>query len=265
MDEDQTHFTDPATVEARRTSFGAGAATYDAVRPGWPNEAVDWLLGHPPQPIRVLDLGAGTGLGTRAIARLGHAVVAVDPSAEMLAALSTASETLPPEVAERIETRVGSAESLDDASATYDAVVSFQAWHWVDPARAEPECARIIQPGGWLSMAWHSWSDQDDWLRELGEIVGTPEMVWNPDDHGPSSEVRAIDGFGAAENVQFGLVQQLTVDDMVRLASSWSPVAVRDDRDAVLGGVRDLSARVAGPDGRLGFRYVTDCYRYRRR
>ena len=72
MDESPTHFSDPGTVEARRTSFGALATTYDAVRPPWPESTVAWLLGNPDGPRRVLDLGAGTGLGTRTIAALGH-------------------------------------------------------------------------------------------------------------------------------------------------------------------------------------------------
>ena len=40
------------------------------------------LVGKP--PLRVLDIGAGTGRDAAAIARLGHRVVAVDPSTKML-------------------------------------------------------------------------------------------------------------------------------------------------------------------------------------
>lgn len=264
MDEAPTHFSDPETVEARRTSFGAGAAAYDAVRPSWPEPAVDWLLGSPARPLQVLDLGAGTGLGTRTIAALGHEVTAVDPSPEMLVALDAACERLPDEVAERIRSRVGTAEDLLDADATYDAVTVFQAWHWFDHGRAEAECARVTRPGGTLGLAWHSWSDRDPWLRELGDVVGTPEMVWDPERRGASAELPAVAGYEAAENRQLGVEQRLTVDDLARLAASWSPVAVRADRDEVLAEVRALADRVAGPDGTLVFRYVTDCYRYRR-
>ena len=264
MDDSPTHFSDPTTVEARRTSFGAGASTYDAVRPSWPGDTVDWMLGHPGEPIRVLDLGAGTGLGTRTIASLGHAVVAVDPSAEMLAALSVASERLDPRVAERIETRVGSAESLTDADATYHAATALPSWHWFDTERTVPECARVLRSGGLLSMAWHGWSDQVAWLRELGDVVGTPEMVWDADAHAAAEPAR-LDGFDPAENAQFSVEQRLTPDDLARLASSWSPVAVRDDRDQVLAAVHELGTRAAGPDGTALFPYVTDCYRYRRR
>ncbi|MGZ8743223.1 MAG: class I SAM-dependent methyltransferase [Nocardioides sp.] len=254
-----THFSDPTTVEARRTSFGAGAATYDAVRPSWPTETVDWLLGNPDGALRVLDLGAGTGLGTRTVAAFGHDVVAVDPSAEMLAALEAAD--LAPDVRARIETRVSPAESLEDPAGSVDAVIAFQAWHWFDAAQVARECARVLRRGGWLGLAWHSWSDQIDWLRELGQLVGTPEMVWDPDRARRAAE---LDGFAPAENAQFFTEQVLTVEGTVRLASSWSPVAVREDREAVLDEVRVLAARSADAGGRLVFPYVSDCYRYRR-
>ena len=65
---------------ARRVAFGTYAAAYDAVRPGWPAETVAWMLGSPTSAAvcRVVDLGAGTGIGTRAIAALGHEVIAVE-------------------------------------------------------------------------------------------------------------------------------------------------------------------------------------------
>lgn len=255
MDDAPTHFSDPATVEARRTSFGAGAATYDAVRPPWQPDAVTWLLGEPEAPVRVLDLGAGTGLGSRTIAALGHDVTAVDPSAEMLAGL---------EGVERVRPRVGKAEELPDEDGAYDAVVSFQAWHWFDTGRAETECARVTRAGGWLGLAWYSWSDREPWLRELGEIVGTPEMVWDPARRGASVDLPVVAGYGAAENRRFGLEHDLAVEDLARLASSWSPVAVREDRDDVLAAVGRLAERVAAPGGRLVFPYVADCYRFRR-
>ena len=251
---------DPTLVEARRTSFGALAETYDAVRPPWPPGTVDWLLGSPAGPRRVLDLGAGTGLGTRTIAGLGHAVVALDPSAGMLAALDAAS--LPPGVRAGITIRVGTAEALEEPDDSFDAATAFQAWHWFDAEQAARECARVLRPGGWLSMAWHAWTDETPWLRELGHLVGTPEMVWDRD---RPRGAPGFDAFAPAENTQFAVEQVLSVDDTVRLASSWSPVAVHPDREAVLTQVRDLASRSADAEGRVVFPYVTDCYRYRRR
>jgi len=248
--------------EARRRTFESGAATYDEVRPAWGEEPVDWMLDRPAGVLEVLDLGAGTGLGTRTVATLGHRVTALDPSADMLAAL-TASLAELPSSAGPVITRRASAEVLDDADGSLDAVTAFSSWHWFDGERTHPECARVLRPGGVLAVAWHSWSDQVDWLRELGEITGTSEMIWDPE-RALADRLPAVGGFGPVENAQFGQVSHLTPDDLVRLVSTWSPVAVREDREAVLDAVHELGTREAGPGTTVTFEYVADCYRYRR-
>lgn len=49
-----------ASYDPRRARvFGTFADDYDKWRPGYPAEAVDWLL--PPQATAVADVGAGTG------------------------------------------------------------------------------------------------------------------------------------------------------------------------------------------------------------
>jgi SAM-dependent methyltransferase len=258
--------TDPGTFEARRTSFGAAADVYQAVRPRWPEAVAHWLLGSPERPLKVLDLGAGTGLGTVAVAMLGHEVVAVEPSAGMLRALRASAGRLAADTQDRITLHEGPAEDLAEPDASVDAVTCFQAWHWFDHARAATECARVIRPGGVLGLAWNSWDGEAAWVRELAEIVGTPEMVWDPEHEESGLDRPVVEGFDPPENVQLPLEHSLTVDELVLLASSWSPVAVRDDRDDVLRRVRELGARTfgRGSEQRLTFPYVSDCYRFRR-
>jgi len=72
--------------EARATSFGQVAGDYDRVRPGPPDEALDWLV---PQSCEIaVDIAAGTGLFTRALQRRVAHVVAVEPDDRMRAVLA---------------------------------------------------------------------------------------------------------------------------------------------------------------------------------
>jgi ubiquinone/menaquinone biosynthesis C-methylase UbiE len=128
--------------ELRRTSFGAAADVYAAVRPDWPAETVSWLTGGAPE-LDVLDLGAGTGKLTAALLDAGHRVVAVDPSEQMLAHLRT--------VAPAADVRDGSAEAIPVADASVDVVTVAQAWHWFDADRAAAQCRRVLRPGGLLA------------------------------------------------------------------------------------------------------------------
>lgn len=248
--------------ERRRTSFGAGAADYDRVRPDWPAATLTWLLGSSPAgSIDVLDLGAGTGKGTRALAALGHRVTAVEPSSGMLDTLRQSLGRSAPEHRGRIEVQPGSAQAIPLADACVDAVTALQAWHWFDHDAAAAECARVLRRGGWLGTAWHAWDRQTPWLRDLADVVRMPEMV------GVSREW--IDpampaAFAPVERRSFDHDHRLAVQDLVTLAASWSAVAVDPDREAILEQVQQIGERVADAAGIVTFPHVTTCYRFRR-
>ncbi|MCV7199621.1 class I SAM-dependent methyltransferase [Mycobacterium angelicum] len=146
----------------RSLSFGSAAAAYERGRPSYPPEAIDWLL--PATARDVLDLGAGTGKLTTRLVERGLDVVAVDPIPEMLEVLSA---SLPKTVA-----LLGTAEEIPLADNSVDAVLVAQAWHWVDPARAIPEVARVLRPGGRLGLVWNIRDERLGWVRELGDIIG---------------------------------------------------------------------------------------------
>jgi len=133
---------------------GHNAARHDDVCPAWSGDVLSWLLGSPAPKHRleVLDLGAGTGLGTRTIAALGHKVTAVDTADDMLSVLIEASRKLPPEVARRIATATGSAERIPLKDRSVDAITCLQAWHWVDPVKAMIECDRVLRPHGVVGL-----------------------------------------------------------------------------------------------------------------
>lgn len=246
---------------ARRVAFGEYADTYDRVRPEWPAGTVTWMLGSPAAATvsRVVDLGAGTGKGTRAIARLGHEVIAVEPSDGMRATLTAALAGLPGEVAGRISTMAGDAEQIPVAAGSVDAVTVFQAWHWFDAEAAAAECARVLRPGGWLSIGWHQRSEEAGWWRELAGLV---DHLTQPHDvEAPPTGA----GFDPFETELFSWVLRQGVEDLVLHTSTWSYVAIHPERDRILHDVRALGRRVADGDGMVRMPMTTRCFRMRRR
>ncbi len=155
------------TDRDKSTSFGQAAAAYESGRPGYPAEAVSWLLEpvrEPGRALRVADVGAGTGKLTRTVVELGADVVAVDPDADMLAALRGSVRAVP--------TFVGRAEALPLPDAGLDAVVMGQAWHWVDVEAASVEVARTLRSGGVLGLVWNIRDHEVEWVRRLTEAMG---------------------------------------------------------------------------------------------
>jgi SAM-dependent methyltransferase len=242
-----------ADWQARRTSFGSVAADYAALRPGYPADAVAFLLGE--QPLRVLDLGAGTGLLTDVLLAAGHEVVAVDPSPPMLAQLR---DRLP-----QVRTAEGGAEALPLPDASVDAVVAGQAAHWFDPAPAAAELRRVLRPGGVVGLVWNTRDERVPWVRALGELLAVEAR-----DH--EADRRVVDRFAAelpatVEVADSAFTQQVTAEQVVGGVGTRSYVATMDDthRAAFLGRVRDLLATHPDTRGRghLELPYATRAYR----
>ncbi|MDX6227340.1 MAG: hypothetical protein QOI76_730 [Frankiales bacterium] len=241
-------------------SFGEVAADYDAARPSYPAETVDWLAGEAPSD--VLDLGAGTGKLTELLVAAGHRVTAADPSTGMLEQLQ---RRLP-----GVATVLGAAENVPLPDGSFDVITVAQAWHWVDEAVAPLECARLLRPGGRLALVWNERDESVDWVR----------AVWQPLNRGSGTGMALLsDGWQRAVNAQapfgpmqeqvFGYEQTLNRDGVLRLVGSRSSVAVLDPpaRAALLAEV--TAVLDAHPDTRgrdvLVLPYETRCYRWTRR
>lgn len=239
------------------------ATLHNDARPEWSEDVISWLLGSPAlgHRLSVLDLGAGTGLGTRTIAVLGHAVTAVDTANDMLAVLNKVREELPPDVAGRITAATGSAESIPLKNQSVAAIICLQAWHWVDPTLAISECDRVLTPNGTIGLAWHTWDRTGAWVQELASIVEPDGM--------PADQTRSVPadfaGRGTFERKEFHFNYELRVDQLVQLASSWTFVSRRDDHRSVLFEIRRLGEQAASPDtGVVSFPHITAAYRLQR-
>ena len=98
----------------------------------------------------VLDMGCGTGVAARAIARrrgFSGRITGIDLSASLAA---TAKRLSGEEgIADRVEFRVGDTRSLDLATGIFDAVVAHTLVSHVDnPAAVIGEAARVVRLGG---------------------------------------------------------------------------------------------------------------------
>jgi S-adenosylmethionine-dependent methyltransferase len=121
--------------------------------------------------LRVLDVGGGSGMFAVPLARLGHDVTVVDPSADALATLRRRADTagvgprvhgvqgdgdLLHEVLPAADAGTGEHVSADDTA--YDSAYDLALCHYVlevvdDPAVTLREIARALRPGGQVSIA----------------------------------------------------------------------------------------------------------------
>lgn len=140
---------------SRRTTFDAVADDYDRVRPSYPAEVFDDLvdLAALSSGARLLEVGCGTGQATIPLAQRGFSVVAVELG-EHLAALARQRLAGFPAV-EVIRAMFEEWEPAE--AADFDAVVSFAAFHWIDPEVRHAKAARLLKPDG--ALAVFEWQD----------------------------------------------------------------------------------------------------------
>ncbi len=120
------------------------ADVYDAHRPAPPDALLDILLlvAQVERPRLVVDLGAGTGLSTRAWADRADEVVGVEANAAMLARAETATGAA--------NVRFVHAFAADTGlpAECADVVTCSQSFHWMEPGPVLAEAARLLRAGG---------------------------------------------------------------------------------------------------------------------
>jgi SAM-dependent methyltransferase len=230
---------------ARRAgSFGEEAEAYELGRPGYPVDALRACL--PPGARRVLDLGAGTGKLTRGLLDLGLEVVAVEPLAEMRAAIPAAAEVLD-----------GHAEALALDDGSVDAVFAGQAFHWFDAERALPEIVRVLRPGGMVGLLWNLFDDRVPWVAGIADAFGAEDRV-RLQAKSPVPPWSHVAGLSEPEALLFDHRQAADADVLVANIASRSVVIVAppERRAAMLDQVRALA-----PAGRFDIPYACHTWR----
>jgi SAM-dependent methyltransferase len=236
-----------------RVGFETASDVYERARPDYADQAVDALTEQARigRGTRVLDLAAGTGKLTRRLHALGAACVAVEPSASMRQVFA---DVLP-----EVPVMGGTAEAVPVGDQQVEAVVVAQAFHWFDPPAALAEIARVLRPGGTLSLIWNERDDTDPMVAQLVTL-----SRW--DRHQPypvgMDFGRVIDDsrrFGPVTRTRSAFVQPLGREAFVEQVASRSYVQVLEpaDRARLLGDVERMAATLAEP---IGMPYLSDLF-----
>ena len=116
---------------------------------------------------RALDIGAGTGLSTRALLRGAEDIVGVDPSVEMLGAAFKHP---------RVRYVAGAGECVPLSSSSAELVTLSAAFHWCNHDMLFRELERVVRAGGWVAI----------YDVELTAILESPSLVgWLRSDYWP--------------------------------------------------------------------------------
>jgi SAM-dependent methyltransferase len=237
---------------AAAEGFARSAEAYERGRPRYPGEAVELLVSRLPAGADVLDLAAGTGVLTRPLAAAGLRVVAVEPVAEMRAALPTSVRALE-----------GTAEAIPLDAGSVDAVVVGQAFHWFDGHAALAEIHRVLRPEGLLGLFWNVRVLEHPVHAAIDDLIG-PHRGDVPS-HRSGRWREALERtqlFGPLEEHSFDNSHEIDGEGLVARVGSTSFIAALApaERDRVLERVRALAE-----GGKVVLPYTTEVQLCRRR
>jgi 2-polyprenyl-3-methyl-5-hydroxy-6-metoxy-1,4-benzoquinol methylase len=125
--------------------------------------------------LRILDVGAGTGRDAAALAALGHAVTAVDPSRKMLRLARALHANVD------IAWKRDALPDLASLGATYDLILLSAVWMHVPPATRQSAVSRLADlaaPSGQIYITLRNGSEDSDramWLTSAAEIRALAE------------------------------------------------------------------------------------------
>ncbi|MEY9873096.1 SAM-dependent methyltransferase [Streptacidiphilus sp. MAP12-33] len=233
-------------------SFGVDPERYARARPRYPDALVAAVLDASPGR-SVLDVGIGTGIVARQFRAAGCAVLGVEADARM-AAFARERDGFDVEVARF--------ENWDPAGRVFDAVVSGQTWHWIDPVPGAERAALTLRPGGRLAAFWNVDRPSPELAEAFGAVYrrvlpgslaagqwsATGEARYGALTTRAADGIRASGAFGAPEEWHFDWERTWTRDDWLdQLPTTGGHTRLPADRlEQVLAGVAEAVDAMGG-------------------
>jgi SAM-dependent methyltransferase len=200
--------------------FARSVEAYERARPEYPPAAIEYLARELDlRPGRtVVDLAAGTGKLSRPLAALGCEVIAIEPVAEMRAAIGPGIRALD-----------GTAEQMPLPDHSADAVTVGQAFHWFDGPKALAEIARVLGPSGALALVWNRRPVESSELHQKITELMAPYRGATPG-HASGKWREAFAGHDLTE-WHHEFVQRLDADGLADRVGSTSFIAALDEAE----------------------------------
>ena len=254
---------------ALAAAFQEQGEDYDRLRPGYPAAALEAMLAQAPERAgggerRAIDLGAGTGKLSWALAAHGLEVTAVDTSAAMLETAlrgGQAGRAAPRLPVSSLTTYLAPAEDTGLTTGSAELVTVAQAWHWFDADAASAEVIRLLAPGGVLALVWNMLDVTIPWVHRLSRIMHAGDI------HRENFLPEVGEGLELARRSVHEWEDPMPTGDVIDLARTRSYVitASEERRAKVLANLDWYLHELLGhaPGDVIGVPYRTDLFLYR--
>ena len=171
--------------EGKAFDFGKTSKAYAKYRDIYPEEVFAKLheLGVGVQGSRWLDLGTGTGVVPRGLAKYGADIVATDISKDQITEAIALSKDFP-----NIKYEVLAAEDISYPEHSFDAITACQCFWYFDPNVVVPVIKSLLKPGGLFLKLYMSYLKEESIAQDSNSMVKRINGNWT----GASSALRDL-------------------------------------------------------------------------
>jgi len=150
-------------------AFTGRAEAYVKARPGYPDEAIEYIRKLVPPDAVFADIGAGTGKFTELLARYGYKIFAVEPNADMREQLTITLSQFP-------NTKIfdGTAEATKLPDKSVDVITCAQVLNRVDIDAFRAECQRIGKPNPIVITLFNYTHGVGNYKKSTGDFYKNP-------------------------------------------------------------------------------------------
>lgn len=161
--------------DGQKFDFGKTSKEYAKYRDIYPEELFERLheLGIGKKDSKWLDLGTGTGVIPRGMAKYGADILAVDISENQIEEAKELSKEYT-----NIQYRVSSAEDLTYEENTFDAVTACQCFWYFDPNVIVPKIQSMLKPGGIFLKVYMSYMKEEEITQDSNGLVKKINGAW---------------------------------------------------------------------------------------
>lgn len=163
-------------IDKRRAqTFNQVAQLYNAARPSYPLDLIEDVVRLAPlsATAQILEIGAGTGKATLPFAQRGYTLHCLEPGDQMATVAAENLRAYPKVTLETV-----TFEDWPLQAATYDLVMSAQAFHWVDPEVGYRKAAQALKPTGSLALIWNIADEASSEVAQELDQIYTAHADW---------------------------------------------------------------------------------------
>lgn len=161
--------------DGKAFDFGKTSKAYAKYRDIYPEEVFEKLheIGVGVQGSRWLDLGTGTGVIPRGLAKYGADIVATDISEQQITEAIALSKDY-----SNIKYEVLAAEDISYPEHSFDAVTACQCFWYFDPNVVVPVIKSLLKPGGVFLKLYMSYLKEESIAQDSNSIVKRINGNW---------------------------------------------------------------------------------------